>query len=145
MAVAAGRRYRWGVSEKSRESEEPLQSAPAELAPVERVPAPGPAMPHSPGRPPRSRRRVWAARFVALGADVTQIALLPLLFAGAISPVDDVIDVVTALLLTWLIGWHWAFLPTFVAELVPFVDLVPTWTFAAFLATRGRDRDLTAP
>ncbi|HSD26448.1 MAG TPA: hypothetical protein VLL75_04045, partial [Vicinamibacteria bacterium] len=27
---------------------------------------------------------------------------------------------------------------TFLAEMVPFVDLVPTWTLAAVIATRGR-------
>ena len=47
------------------------------------------------------------------------------------------IDVATGLLLIWLVGWHWAFLPTFLAELVPFVDLVPTWTLAVMFATRG--------
>jgi len=89
----------------------------------------------------RARGRVWTARCVALAADASQIALLPLVLGGALSPVSDVIDVATAILLTWLIGWHWSFLPTFVAEIVPFVDLVPTWTVAVFLATRGhRDR-----
>jgi hypothetical protein len=35
-----------------------------------------------------------------------------------------------------LLGWHWAFLPTFAAELVPGLDLFPTWTTAVFFATR---------
>ena len=30
-----------------------------------------------------------------------------------------------------LIGWHWEFLPSFVAELVPGLDLVPFWTLPA--------------
>ena len=38
----------------------------------------------------------------------------------------------------WLVGWHFAFLPTFVAELVPGVDLIPTWTAAVWLVTRRR-------
>src|SRR2546425_229008 len=67
-----------------------------------------------------SRSRVWTARLVALAADVVQIALLPLVLGGAISPVNDLIDVVTAVVLTVLVGWHWAFLPAFVAEIVPF-------------------------
>ncbi len=37
-----------------------------------------------------------------------------------------------------LVGWNWVFLPTFVTELMPFVDLAPTWTVAAFIATRER-------
>ena len=87
-----------------------------------------------------SWRRVWAARILALVADGVQIALLPLVLGGAVSPVDDVIDVVVAVALTLLVGFHWAFLPTFVAELVPFVDLVPSWTLAVFFATRGQGR-----
>jgi hypothetical protein len=43
-----------------------------------------------------------------------------------------------AAVLVALVGWHWAFLPSFVAELVPGLDLVPTWTVAVWLATRGR-------
>ena len=35
-----------------------------------------------------------------------------------------------------MIGWHWAFLPSFFVELVPGLDLVPTWTAAVFYATR---------
>jgi hypothetical protein len=35
-----------------------------------------------------------------------------------------------------MVGWHFAFLPTFVAELVPGVDLIPTWTAAVWFATR---------
>jgi hypothetical protein len=29
-----------------------------------------------------------------------------------------------------LLGWHWEFLPSFFAKLVPGVDLVPFWTMA---------------
>lgn len=86
-----------------------------------------------------SRRRVWAARVVALVADGLQFALLPLVLGGAASPVDDAIDVVTAAVLTGLVGFRWAFLPTFIAELVPFVDLAPTWTIAVFVSTRQSD------
>jgi len=81
---------------------------------------------------------VRAARLIAVGADLLQILLLPAFFPGGFSPVNNVIDVVVAAVLLRLLGWHWAFVPTFVAELVPFVDLVPTWTAAVFLATRGR-------
>jgi hypothetical protein len=57
--------------------------------------------------------------------------------AGAASPVNDALDVAVGAILIRLLGWHWAFLPAFLAELVPGVDLVPTWTAAVFLATRG--------
>ena len=35
-----------------------------------------------------------------------------------------------AVVLTALLGWHWEFLPSFAAKLVPGVDLVPLWTLA---------------
>ncbi len=78
-------------------------------------------------------RRIWIARGLAVLVDLAQIALLP----AALTPLNDVIDVATAVAMVALVGWHWAFLPTFLAELVPFVDLVPTWTLAVVLATRG--------
>jgi len=80
---------------------------------------------------------VRAARWIAVSADLLQIVLLPAFFPGALSPASTAIDVVVAAILLRLVGWHWAFLPTFVAELTPVVDLVPTWTAAVFLATRN--------
>jgi len=73
---------------------------------------------------------------VALCADALQIGLFPLLgVPGWVA--DDVIDVVVAIVLTKLVGWHWGFLPAFLTKLVPFVDMVPSWTLATWIATRG--------
>ena len=95
---------------------------------------------------PLTARQVKAARTVAVAADLLQIALLPAFFPGAISPANNVVDLLVALVLLRLVGWHWAFVPTFLAELVPFLDLVPTWTAAVFLATRGQGEvDAGAP
>jgi hypothetical protein len=82
--------------------------------------------------------RVRAARALALVVDLGQIVLLPAFLPAVASPVADVVDVAAAVALILLVGWHWAFLPTFLVELVPVVDVVPTWTAAVFLATRGR-------
>ena len=35
-----------------------------------------------------------------------------------------------------LLGWHWAFLPTLAAKLIPGADLFPTWTAAVWFVTR---------
>src|SRR5262245_49984984 len=80
------------------------------------------------------QRRVLIARVLAIVVDLVQFALLP----AALTPLNNVIDTAVALVMIALVGWHWAFLPTFLTELVPFVDLVPTWTIAVFLATRGQ-------
>ena len=80
---------------------------------------------------------VRAARLLAMAADVAQIVVFPVFAGGALSPWDDGLDLVVATVLTRLLGWHWSFLPTFFAELLPGFDLVPTWTAAVFFATRG--------
>jgi hypothetical protein len=50
--------------------------------------------------------------------------------------VDTALDLAVAAILYRLLGWHWALLPTFAAELVPGLDLFPTWTAAVFFMTR---------
>ena len=73
---------------------------------------------------------------LAMLADALQIVLFPLFAEGALSPLQDLLDIAMAWTLTRLLGWHWAFLPTFAAELIPGLDLVPTWTVAVLLVTR---------
>jgi hypothetical protein len=78
-------------------------------------------------------RLAWA---VAIAADALQIAALPLFVEGGISPADSLLDLIVAFVLIRLLGWHWAFLPTLAAELVPGADLFPTWTAAVWFVTR---------
>jgi hypothetical protein len=77
---------------------------------------------------PGSRFR--AAMVLAIIADVLQIIVFPVFVEGAISPADDVLDLGIGAMMLYLLGWHWEFLPSFVAKLVPGVDLVPFWTMA---------------
>ena len=74
--------------------------------------------------------RLRAAMILAIAADALQILVFPLFAEGALSPADDLLDVAVAAMLVHLLGWHWEFLPSFFAELVPGVDLVPFWTLA---------------
>jgi hypothetical protein len=46
------------------------------------------------------------------------------------------VDLVTMGVMIFLLGFHWAFLPSFVTKMLPFIDLAPTWTLALFIATR---------
>ena len=75
---------------------------------------------------------------MAVAADVAQIVVFPLFAPGIASPWNNALDLLVALAMIWLVGWHWAFLPSFFAEMVPGLDLVPTWTAAVFFATRAR-------
>ena len=63
---------------------------------------------------PRSRFR--AAMMLAVTADALQIIAFPLFAEGAISPLDDVLDFLAAIVLVRLLGWHWEFLPSLIAE-----------------------------
>lgn len=82
---------------------------------------------------------------IALIADALQIGLFPLFVQGGVSPLDAGLDLVVGALLTKVMGWHWAFLPSFVAELVPGFDLFPTWTAAVFFVTRMDSRPSGEP
>jgi hypothetical protein len=84
------------------------------------------------------RNRIAIARAIAITADVLQIGLFPLFLEGLASPLNIVVDTVTCGLLTWLVGWHFSFLPSFIVEGLPMVDLAPTWTIAVMLATRKK-------
>ncbi len=67
---------------------------------------------------------------LAIIADAFQMILLPVFIEGAASPADDILDLGVGAVLVYLLGWHWEFLPSFFAKLVPGVDLVPFWTMA---------------
>jgi hypothetical protein len=74
--------------------------------------------------------RLRTAMILAIIADLFQLVVFPLVIEGALSPADDMLDVSVAGILSWLLGWHWEFLPSFLAKLVPGVDMVPCWTIA---------------
>ena len=82
--------------------------------------------------------RIFAARVIAVLADAVQLGFMPVFAEGAASVVNDVLDLVVGVTLILLVGWHWVFLPGFIAEFIPMVDLAPTWTIAVLIATRKR-------
>lgn len=84
--------------------------------------------------------RFQAAMVLAVIADALQIVVFPLFVEGALSPADDLLDFGVAAVLVHLVGWHWEFLPSFLAKLVPGVDLVPFWTMAVVNVYRKSKR-----
>jgi hypothetical protein len=78
--------------------------------------------------PDRSHFRT--AMILAIIADALQIIVFPLFVEGALSPAEDLLDLGIGAALAYLLGWHWEFLPSFFAKLVPGVDLVPFWTLS---------------
>jgi hypothetical protein len=86
----------------------------------------------------RTPKRILAARVIAVLADAIQLGFMPLFAGGASEGFDAVLDLVVGGTVIALVGWHWAFLPAFAVELLPAVDLAPTWTIAVFVATRKK-------
>jgi len=82
------------------------------------------------------------AMLLAVLADMFQIALFPFLIEGVGSPAEDVLDLFISGLMVYLLGWHWEFLPSFAAKLIPGVDLVPFWTIAVANVYRKSKRDV---
>jgi hypothetical protein len=83
------------------------------------------------------QRLAW---LIAIAADALQIIAFPLFAPGGIAPADTILDLLVAAVLSRVLGWHWAFLPSLIAELVPGLDMFPTWTAAVFFVTRQRMR-----
>ena len=72
----------------------------------------------------------------AVTTDVLQLLLGPFGWAFA----DELLDVM-AMILTWrLIGFHPLLLPSFVLELLPVADMLPTWTGCVAIVVALRKR-----
>ena len=84
--------------------------------------------------------RLKAAMAIAILADLCQLIVFPVFIEGGASPADDALDIGLAVTMTALLGWHWEFLPSFAAKLVPGVDLVPLWTLAVANVYRKEKR-----
>jgi hypothetical protein len=85
-------------------------------------------------RPAGDVRKAW---MLALAADFVQWVLFPV-FAAGVTPLNFGVDLIVAFLITRWMGWHLAFLPAFVTELVPIANVVPSWTLAMWIVTRLR-------
>jgi hypothetical protein len=88
--------------------------------------------------PVLTRQRVWLAFAVAIVADGLQLLLGPLGWLVF----DEIVDLLAMGLSCWLLGFHPLLLATFVLEIIPVVDLLPTWTgcVAAVVALRKRQQ-----
>ena len=75
-----------------------------------------------------SRKRKLAALLIAGCADLVQGVLFPLVVEGGFSPVEWVVDIAAAIGLLLVVGFKARLAVAFAAELVPGLDLFPTWT-----------------
>jgi len=87
-----------------------------------------------------TRARVRLAYAIAVTADAVQLALGPVGWAFA----DEVLDVAAMIAISSVIGFHPVLLPTFAVELLPVIDLLPTWTGSVALVVALRKRQQAA-
>ena len=125
------------ANDPGRTSDRPVEIADA--TPAEPVPGSG-------GKPVKRERPVLTAMArllafaVAIVADATQFVLFLLIGAvGSQIPVIA-IDVLTGIILWRLLGFHWAFLPSFVVELLPIAELFPSWTLAVAFVVKTKKK-----
>jgi hypothetical protein len=87
--------------------------------------------------PKLTRTRMILALAVAVIADGLQFIFGPVPF------VDQAIDVLAFGLTAWAVGFHLLLLPTFIVELIPVADMLPTWTACviAVIALRKREQN----
>jgi hypothetical protein len=85
--------------------------------------------------------RTRLAYVIAVAADVVQFLLGPIGWAGG----DAIVDVAAMIATSWLLGFHPLLLPTFVLELVPIADLLPSWTACVALVIALRRKQHAPP
>jgi hypothetical protein len=87
--------------------------------------------------PKLTRTRIVLAIAVAVLADGLQFLFSFFGWTG----LDQIIDVVAMILTIWTIGFHILLLPTFVVELIPVLEDLPTWTACALAVIVLRKRE----
>ena len=85
--------------------------------------------------------RVRLAYAIAMTTDALQFLLGPIGWAG----VDEVLDVAATALIWRVLGFHPLLLPTFLIELLPVADMLPTWTGCVALVIGLRRRQQVGP
>ncbi len=78
---------------------------------------------------------------IALCADLLQMGMFEVFLPGALSPPDDVLDIVMVVVLSLVLGFRWRFLFALALELTPGAALFPSWTgFVISLPTLPEDQ-----
>src|SRR6266481_65816 len=83
-------------------------------------------------KPPLTRNRIILAFAIAVMADLIQFPITAGEATGFFSipgeVADLLVDCVLMVATTMLLGFHWMLLPTLFVEVIPGLDLLPTWT-----------------
>ena len=97
-------------------------------------------------KPQITAANIKQAYIIAVVADALQLPLiLTMVFTITIPFVEVVvigIDIAVMLILSKLLGFHWALLPCFVLEVIPGLDLIPTWTACTAFVVSQRKKEM---
>jgi TM2 domain-containing membrane protein YozV len=89
-------------------------------------------------------KRIVFALAIAVFADGLQFCLGFIGWAF----IDQAIDCIAMILVSWAIGFHILLLPTFVIELIPVLEDLPTWTactIAVVVLRKRQQRNIPTP
>jgi hypothetical protein len=82
-------------------------------------------------KPKLTRNRIRAAYAIAVIADVLELPITAVEITVAGAPSGElaafVVDCIVMGAMTKLLGFHWTFMPSFCVEVIPGLDLLPTW------------------
>jgi hypothetical protein len=100
-------------------------------------------------KPKLTPKRIILAFAVAIIADVIQFPITAVEATGLFSIpgelADFVLDCFVMVATCLLLGFHWALLPTLFVEIVPGLDLLPTWTACVAFVVWQRKKEQAAP
>lgn len=101
-------------------------------------------------KPRLTQNRIVLAFAIAIIADVIQFPITAVEATGFFSIpgelADFMVDGVVMVATTMLLGFHWALLPSLFVELVPGLDLLPTWTACvAFVVWQRKKEQAQTP
>jgi hypothetical protein len=96
-------------------------------------------------KPKLSQQRILAAFAIAIMADAIQIPMTAAtatgIFAAPGELTDFMMDCVVMVATSALLGFHWLLLPTMFIEVIPGLDMLPTWTACVALVVRERRKE----
>src|ERR1051325_1963645 len=100
-------------------------------------------------KPLLTRRRVFLAFVIAAIADIIQFPITLGEATGVFSIPGELADIFVDCVLmaatTMLLGFHWMLLPTLFLEIIPGLDLLPTWTACVAYVVWQRKKEQTQP
>jgi hypothetical protein len=96
-------------------------------------------------KPILTKQRVAIAYTVAILADLIEFPItaaeVTVIAAPAAEGLAIVVDAVAFGIITKLLGFHWMLLPSFCVEVIPGIDMLPTWVGCVWFVVRQRRKE----